>query len=148
MDFKDGKRPYSHASQYAKEKLYGRLERFAGEERARGTLFSVLGHLAHTLPKAAALCENWGFTPRTLMALSVAEFVERWKAIELTERSAAQSHFIDLCEVLGQQHPAAADHIGDTFTFEKHVSKLHGGKGFADVWKRGFFAWEYKGQAS
>jgi len=72
--------------------------------------------------------------------------VGKWKAISLTERSAAQSHFIDLCEVLGQQHPAAADHVGDTFTFEKHVSKLHGGKGFADVWKRGFFAWEYKGK--
>jgi len=44
-------------------------------------------------------------------------------------RSAAQSHFIDLCEVLGQKHPAAVDHVGDTFTFEKHVSKLDGGKG-------------------
>lgn len=80
------------------------------------------------------------------MPLSLAEFVERWKAVTLTERSAAQSHFIDLCEVLGQPHPAAADQTGDSFTFEKHVSKLHGGKGYADVWKRGFFAWEYKGK--
>ncbi len=80
------------------------------------------------------------------MPLSLAEFVERWKAVTLTERSAAQSHFIDLCEVLGQPHPAAADQTGESFTFEKVVSKLHGGKGFADVWKRGFFAWEYKGK--
>lgn len=80
------------------------------------------------------------------MPLSLAEFVERWKAVTLTERAAAQSHFIDLCEVQGQPHPAAADHTGDSFTFEKHVSKLHGGKGYADVWKRGFFAWEYKGK--
>ncbi|MDE3202269.1 MAG: class I SAM-dependent DNA methyltransferase [Acidobacteriota bacterium] len=80
------------------------------------------------------------------MPLSLAEFVERWKAVTLTERAAAQSHFIDLCEVLHQPHPAAADQSGDSFTFEKHVSKLHGGKGFADVWKRGFFAWEYKGK--
>jgi type II restriction/modification system DNA methylase subunit YeeA len=80
------------------------------------------------------------------MPLSLAGFVERWKAVTLTERAAAQSHFIDLCEVLHQPHPAAADHSGDSFTFEKHVSKLHGGKGFADVWKRGFFAWEYKGK--
>lgn len=78
--------------------------------------------------------------------LTLAEFVERWKAVTLTERSAAQSHFIDLCEVLGQPHPVATDPNGDTFTFEKHVSTLHGGKGFADVWKRGFFAWEYKGK--
>jgi type II restriction/modification system DNA methylase subunit YeeA len=80
------------------------------------------------------------------MPLSLAEFVERWKAVTLTERAAAQSHFIDLCEVLHQPHPAAADHTGESFTFEKPVSKLHGGKGFADVWKRGYFAWEYKGK--
>lgn len=80
------------------------------------------------------------------MPLSLAEFVERWKAVTLTERAAAQSHFIDLCEVLGQPHPAAADQTGESFTFEKPVSKLHGDKGFADVWKRGYFAWEYKGK--
>jgi type II restriction/modification system DNA methylase subunit YeeA len=80
------------------------------------------------------------------MPLSLPEFVQRWKASTLTERAAAQSHFIDLCEVLRQPHPAAADQTGDSYTFEKHVSKLKGGKGFADVWKRGFFAWEYKGK--
>ena len=79
-------------------------------------------------------------------SLALPEFIERWKASELSERAAAQSHFIDLCEVLGQPHPAAADQTGDTFTFEKHVSKLKGGKGYADVWKRGYFAWEYKGK--
>ena len=78
--------------------------------------------------------------------LSLPEFVARWKASTLSERAAAQTHFIDLCEVLGQPHPAAADQSGDTFTFEKHVSTLEDGKGFADVWKRGFFGWEYKGK--
>ena len=78
--------------------------------------------------------------------LSLPDFVERWKASTLSERAASQSHFIDLCEVLGQPHPAAADQSGDTFTFEKHVSTLDDGKGFADVWKRGFFGWEYKGK--
>ncbi len=80
------------------------------------------------------------------MPLSLAEFVTRWKASTLTERAAAQSHFIDLCEVLQQPHPAAADPTGDAFTFEKHVSQTKGGKGFADVWKRGYFGWEYKGK--
>jgi hypothetical protein len=80
------------------------------------------------------------------MPLSPAEFVTRWKASTLTERAAAQSHFIDLCEVLHQPHPAAADQTGDAYTFEKHVSTAEGGKGFADVWKRGYFAWEYKGK--
>lgn len=80
------------------------------------------------------------------MPLSLVEFVERWKASELSERAAAQSHLIDMCEVLGHPHPAAADHTGENFAFEKHVSTLDEGKGFADVWKRGFFAWEYKGK--
>lgn len=79
-------------------------------------------------------------------SLSLPEFVERWKTSTLTERAAAQSHFIDLCEVLGQPHPAAVDQKGDTFTFEKHVATPEDGKGFADVWKRGFFGWEYKGK--
>jgi type II restriction/modification system DNA methylase subunit YeeA len=78
--------------------------------------------------------------------LSLPEFVERWKASTLSERAAAQTHFIDLCEVLGQPHPAAADQSGESFTFEKRISTLEEGKGFADVWKRGFFGWEYKGK--
>ncbi len=80
------------------------------------------------------------------MPLSLPEFVERWKASTLTERAAAQSHFIDLCEVLQHPHPAAADRTGESFAFEKAVTTAEGGKGFADVWKRGFFAWEYKGK--
>lgn len=80
------------------------------------------------------------------MPLSLPEFVDRWKASTLSERAAAQSHFIDLCEVLGHPHPAALDQTGEAFTFEKHVSTTDEGKGFADVWKRGFFGWEYKGK--
>ena len=80
------------------------------------------------------------------MPLSLPEFVERWKASTLSERAAAQSHFIDLCETLQHPHPAAADQTGEGFAFEKRVATAEDGKGFADVWKRGFFAWEYKGK--
>jgi hypothetical protein len=80
------------------------------------------------------------------MSLSLPEFVARWKASSLTERSGAQQHFCDLCDVLGQPHPAAVDQSGESFTFEKRVSTVEGGKGFADAWKRGYFAWEYKGK--
>ena len=80
------------------------------------------------------------------MPLSLAEFVTRWKASTLTERAAAQSHFIDLCDMLRQPNPAAADPTGDAFTFEKRVSQTKGGNGYADVWKRGYFGWEYKGK--
>jgi type II restriction/modification system DNA methylase subunit YeeA len=33
---------------------------------------------------------------------------------------------------------------GEWFTFEKGATKSGGGEGFADVWKKNFFAWEYK----
>ncbi len=33
-----------------------------------------------------------------------------------------------------------------TFSFEKGAAKHGGGDGFADVWKKGFFGWEYKGK--
>jgi len=46
--------------------------------------------------------------------------------------------------MLGQPAPAAADQEGTFYTFEKGVQKTGGGQGFADVWLRGHFAWEYK----
>jgi len=80
------------------------------------------------------------------MPLTVAEFVQRWKLFSQTEDAGSQSHFIDLCDMLGEKHPAAADSVGETYAFEKYVGKAHGGKGFADVWLRDHFAWEYKGK--
>ena len=78
------------------------------------------------------------------MSLSVAEFVQRWKRNALSESSAAQSHFNDLCDTLGEPHPTDIDPTGDRYTFERPVSKTYGGKGYADVWLRDHFAWEYK----
>ena len=64
---------------------------------------------------------------------------------ELRERAAAQQHFLDLCDLVGHPKPAAVDRLGDSFTFERGASILGGGEGWADVWKKGFFGWEYKG---
>lgn len=74
------------------------------------------------------------------------EFIQKWKKVEQKERSVAQQHFLDLCELLGHDKPAAADPTGEWFTFEYGVAKRGGDDGFADVWKKGFFAWEYKGK--
>ncbi|HEY1805422.1 MAG TPA: DNA methyltransferase [Terracidiphilus sp.] len=74
------------------------------------------------------------------------EFIRCWKDSELTERAGSQSHFNDLCDILNEPHPAHADPKGVEYTFDKHVNKLGEDKGFADVWKRGFFGWEYKGK--
>ena len=74
-------------------------------------------------------------------------FIEKWEAAELKERSASQSHFNDLCRLLSIDEPITADPKGDWFTFEKGASKTSGGEGWADVWRRNCFAWEYKGKA-
>jgi len=72
------------------------------------------------------------------------EFIAKWKRANLSERSAAQQHFLDLCDMLGQPKPAAADPEGSWYTFERGVHKTGGGEGWADVWLKEHFAWEYK----
>jgi len=71
-------------------------------------------------------------------------FVDKWRPVALTERASAQEHFIDLCRLFDHPIPIEDDPTGERFTFEKGVHKAGGGDGFADVWKRGYFAWEYK----
>jgi type II restriction/modification system DNA methylase subunit YeeA len=78
--------------------------------------------------------------------MNVSEFVAKWRKVELTERSASQQHFLDLCEVLEHPTPAQDDPTGERFTFEKGAAKHGGTHGWADVWKKGFFGWEYKGK--
>jgi hypothetical protein len=73
-------------------------------------------------------------------------FIAKWSKVELTERSAAQAHFLDLCELVGHPKPQEADPKGEWFTFERGASKHGGGDGWADVWKKDFFGWEYKGR--
>ena len=81
-----------------------------------------------------------------LPTLSPQEFVAKWRKATLKERSAAQEHFIDLCHLVGHDTPAEADPTGQSFTFEAGASKQRGGQGWADVWKKGYFGWEYKGK--
>jgi len=92
-----------------------------------------------------------------------ADFKKKWSRYSGKETSAYQEHFNDLCNLLGQPTPAAADPTGsESFCFQKRVIKdaelfafTDGGRvaeepeaerGFADVWKRDCFAWEYKGK--
>ena len=80
------------------------------------------------------------------LEISVDTFIRKWRAAELKERSGAQEHFIDLCHVLGEPTPAEADPTGLSYCFERGATKVTGGEGWADVWKRGHFGWEYKGK--
>jgi hypothetical protein len=115
--------------------------------------------------------------------MTPAEFKKKWSRYQGKETSAYQSHFDDLCRLLGEKTPNEADPSGaDFFCFQKRVVKdaellisaedrfkyeftdeaineairesrealdnrsEPTERGFADVWKKGCFAWEYKGK--
>ncbi len=70
------------------------------------------------------------------------EFIRTWSGNPLSERASAQAHFIALCGLLGVEPPSPA--TAGTFEFEKGAAKTTGGDGWADVWLKDAFAWEYK----
>ncbi len=72
------------------------------------------------------------------------DFIDKWRKNTRTEKSAAQEHFLDICELLGIDKPGNVDPDGTWFTFEKHVTIDKNSKGFVDVWRKDCFAWEYK----
>lgn len=77
------------------------------------------------------------------------QFIKKWSASKLGEDKHGRGsvlHFLDLCELLGVPKPSDADLEGNRYCFEKGVSQTTGARGWADVWKQGCFAWEYKGK--
>lgn len=56
-------------------------------------------------------------------------FIEKWRKSALKERSASQSHFNDLCTLLGEKNPTDADQSGEWLCFEKGAKKTGGGDG-------------------
>lgn len=75
--------------------------------------------------------------------MTPAEFIEKWTLNRRPEAAASKEHFNDLCALLGVPTPNY-DPEGATYAFEKGASKAGGGRGWADVWRRDCFAWEYK----
>lgn len=71
--------------------------------------------------------------------MSPQAFIAHWQGKSITERQGAQSHFIDLCDMLSVERPRDPNN----YCFERGA-KTSAGQGWADVWKRGCFAWEYK----
>ena len=76
--------------------------------------------------------------------LSPQDFVAKWKRSELREQAGYQEHLIDLCRLAGHPTPAEHDPTGEIFAFEARAVKISGGRGRADVYFKGHFAWEYK----
>jgi hypothetical protein len=71
-------------------------------------------------------------------------FITKWgpggPAYALNEEQGAQSHFIDLCDVLGVPRPGSEA----GYKFEEKSALIGGRTGYADVFKQGAFAWENK----
>ena len=97
-------------------------------------------------PNATVPTLTGGSARQSLASMTPREFIGKWRSADLKERSAAQEHFIDLCRLLDEPTPAEADPAGERYCFERGAAKSSGGKGWADVWKRGCFGWEYKGK--
>jgi hypothetical protein len=76
------------------------------------------------------------------------DFQAKWgpggPAYDLNERQGAQTYFLDLCELLGMPQPAMGGDAKGDYIFEKQTLALGQQRGFADVFKRGAFAWENK----
>ena len=71
-------------------------------------------------------------------------FIAKWgpgrPAYNLNEEQGAQSHFIDLCDLLGLPRPGTEP----GYLFEQGGQVTGQRRGYADVYKRGAFAWENK----
>lgn len=78
--------------------------------------------------------------------MDAATFARKWIASTRTERAASQEHFLDLCALTGEATPNEADPTGDFYAFEKGAERTSAGDGFADVWLKDKFGWEYKGK--
>jgi type II restriction/modification system DNA methylase subunit YeeA len=81
------------------------------------------------------------------MGMTPDAFISKWSEVTTLERATVQSHFNDLCRLLGEKEPHEADPTGEWFAFEKGVEKTGAGRGWADAWKRGHFGWEYKSKS-
>lgn len=73
--------------------------------------------------------------------MSPAAFIAKWKDNSLSEKAGAQTYFNDLCDMLGVDKPDDPEN----YCFERGATKTGAAHGWADVWKRGYFAWENKG---
>ena len=77
--------------------------------------------------------------------MSPQDFIAKWRRSRGRESAGAQEWFLDLCRVVEHPTPAEMDRSQEWYTFERSVRESSGQLGRADVYKRGYFAWEFKG---
>lgn len=83
--------------------------------------------------------------PMSNSTMTPQDFIAKWgpggPAYDLNEEQGAQSHFLDLCELLGVPKPGSTP----DYRFEEKGTVIGGGRtGYADVFMRSHFAWENK----
>jgi hypothetical protein len=75
------------------------------------------------MPRKISLSPDPAF--RYVEVMTPAEFKRKWQRYSGKETAAYQEHFNDLCAVLGQPTPAAAEPTGsESFCFQKRSSKI------------------------
>ena len=84
--------------------------------------------------------------PKLPTVISPQQFIAKWgpggPACLLNEEQGAQSHFLDLCELLQVPKPGSLE--GEEYVFERQSQILGEARGYADVFYRDHFAWENK----
>ena len=79
--------------------------------------------------------------------MTPSEFIAQWgpggTSAHLNEEQGAQSHFLDLCELLEVPKPGSPN-VADEYVFERRSKVLGEARGYADVFYRDHFAWENK----
>lgn len=76
------------------------------------------------------------------------DFIAKWRRSRGQESAGAQEWFIDLCRVMEHGTPGEVDPRQEWYAFERTVREASGRHGRADVYKSGYFAWEFKGLLS
>ena len=79
-------------------------------------------------------------------AITPRDFIAKWRRSRGQESAGAQEWFIDLCRVVEHGTPGEVDPRQVWYTFERTVREASGRRGRADVYKSGYFAWEFKGR--
>ena len=77
---------------------------------------------------------------------AVAQFISRWSAASISERSNSQLFLTELCDILGTPAPDPKPYSG--YAFEFQVTENHpdgtASRGWIDLFKRGCFVLESK----
>jgi hypothetical protein len=80
----------------------------------------------------------------TTPTMSVEAFINRWRWAQDIEIATYQTHFANVCAIIGHVAPYEEPQLNEDFRYEYVIKKLDGGSGRADVFYRGHFAVEYK----